>query len=112
MNKYFLCYLFFFTVSWRLTAQISPAENDTLNYRLIGFSFPKVKKEKKYTVEIAEGAYAADSVFAKNVLKPTNSDDNRVIALVPSFGKSYTWRVRYDGTGGYSAFHHFMVASD
>lgn len=78
---------------FKILAQIFPKENDTLNYIVIGFQFPEVKKEKNYTIEIASGHFKDEASFKKNIIKTEVWTKNRGILHVPSFSKQYTWRV-------------------
>ena len=93
-----------------LNAQISPKDGSTLNYRLVGFSFPPEKRAKSYTLEIAAGYFNSEDLFNRNKYYSKQSDTNKIIAEVPSFGNSYTWRVIYTfGRSGktISALFHF-----
>lgn len=67
-------------------AQIQPTNNASLHYRLIGFAVPEHKKATHYQLEIFDGS--------KQVLTKKN-ENSKIIAVVPSFGKSYTWQVKY-----------------
>ncbi len=93
-------------------AQIFPAENSSLNYRLAGFSFPPIAGVNVYTVEVAVGNYNADSTFQKNIYKRLPSSENRIIVELPSFGREYTWRTAGSSKGKISTgkLHHFNVA--
>jgi len=78
-----------------LKAQIAPAEDRVLNYRIIGFSIPQEQKVANYTLEIAAGNYNSEDSFKKNIINTLHSKTNKIIAEVPSFGSAYTWRVVY-----------------
>ncbi len=95
------------------TAQVTPAENSQLNYRMIGFSSP-IAKNTKYTLQIAEGNYSSETEFTQHLITSTNSAPNtgQCLAEVPAFGQQYTWRWVPEGkpaTG--AALHHFATLS-
>jgi hypothetical protein len=96
-------------VPFQLLSQVYPTENDTLNYRIIGFSFPAAKIKKDARLEIALGAFNDEQSFMKNIVKSIPYKQNKVIGEVPSFGSAYTWRVS-DGSGK-GTFYHFYVGS-
>ena len=105
-----LCVLFS-SIS-KLEAQVFPGENSTLNYRLIGFSYPAVAGVHSYSVEIAIGNYTAEPEFKKNIVKSLQTTENRIIGEVPSFGREYTWRMSYSNKGAtvHGKLHHFSSA--
>ena len=93
-------------------AQSFPNENDTLNYRLIGFRFQEAKKAESYTIEIADGYVNDETSFKKNIVLKITSSENRKIILVPSFGKQYTWRVTPVSASvrsSHAKMHHFYT---
>lgn len=96
-------------------AQIMPAENNRLNYRLIGFSVPMEKDAASYCFEIAKGSfYNADS-FQHNIIKTFTHTNNRTIETVPSFGKYYTWRYitrSKKGSLSISGLYHFYTLEE
>ena len=67
-------------------AQMQPANNASLHYRLIGFSVPEHEKATHYQLEVFEGA--------KKVLSQ-KSEQHKIVATVPAFGKDYTWHIKY-----------------
>ena len=72
---------------------ILPEENDSLCWRLIGFSFPAAAEgSATYKIEIAKGAYTDEESFEKNIIYTTSTSENKVIGEVPDFGCQYTWR--------------------
>ena len=111
MNKglYFL-FILFLTPHF-IKSQTIPKEGDKLNYRLIGFLFPPAQQVNKYTLEIASGNYNDENSFQNNIIEKVNSQNNKTITDVPSFGAQYTWRVVYDKNGKTinSPFHHFST---
>ncbi len=112
-------YRFFFLLSLlfgsiELPAQVLPREGSTLNYRMVGFSFP-AEKNASYSVEIAGGSYNDEESFKKNVIKRQNSSKNKLIIELPSFGQTYTWRIlsktTAEGATG-SKLYHFQVGAN
>jgi hypothetical protein len=89
----FIKYILLFFCGQQGYSQVLPAENDTLNYRLIGFSMPVQSKAVSYKLEIARGRINNQYDFEKNIIYTTTENDNRIIATVPEFGKTYTWRM-------------------
>jgi Arylsulfotransferase (ASST) len=112
MNKISIVLTLILILSFQLMAQILPRENSSLNYRLIGFSFPDYQNATNYKIEIATGNYNNEDSFKKNISRSFNYKTNRVIIEVPSFGKEYTWRVASTighSESVYSTLHHFRV---
>ena len=95
MYKILGAFFLLFTVTFHLSAQITPAESSRLNYRIIGFSFPQLTGTVKYSIEISSGNYTNDAGFLKNIIGTYSSKTNEIIAEVPRFGARYTWRVVY-----------------
>lgn len=93
MSRFLFLFSFLFTVSAK--AQQMPAENDSLNFRIVGFSVPPVDKTTAYVFEIASGRVNNNYDFEKNIIMSRLSDTNRAIIRVPRFGDQYTWRVSY-----------------
>ena len=90
-------------------SQITPRENAQLNYRIIGFSFPKNGSEK-YILEIADGNVTTDKTFEAQIISRNTNKNNKIIAEVPTFGSQFTWRVKYVGaTTTKSTLHHFST---
>ena len=114
MRAFFICLFVCSSISAGLFAQVFPKENDTLNYRIIGFTFPEVPKVGNYAIEVAKGTYKSADSFKKNIIKTFHSKSGRVIAEVPSFGASYTWRVSGTQNGKLTSgkmFHHFATGT-
>ena len=96
-------------------SQILPKEGSSLNYRLIGFSFPVPENAAKCKLEIAAGAYDSEAIFKSNIIKSVDCKTGRIIVEVPSFGSDYTWRtVRTDGRSveNVSEWHHFSTQTN
>ena len=74
-------------LSYSSFAQISPSDNETLNYTSIVLSFPKMIKNpcEEYTIEIEE-------LGGKKTVYYSNFQTNKGIITNLSFGKSYRWR--------------------
>lgn len=72
--------------------RLHPAPDQSLHYRLIGFSFPEQRKADAYKLEVFE--YNAKGEYTRPLLTKRESD-NHIIATLPSFGKKYTWHVKY-----------------
>jgi len=81
--------------SIQLKAQVLPLERSSLNYRLIGFSFPEKEKTSICRLEIAEGNITTDDSFRHNIIYSVADTGNKIIATVPAWGTSYTWRAVY-----------------
>ena len=94
-------------------AQVLPKEGSALNYRIIGISFPATEGTGKYKVEIALGNYNSADSFRSHIIQTLHTKDNRVVAEVPLFGSSYTWRVsgRSDKNTDAAALHHFSTTT-
>ncbi len=88
-------FIFIFTIIYigRLRSQVIPKESDTLNYRIVGFTFTTPHKTHKYRFEIANGTHKSDTNFIKNIFKSIEVNGTRLITEVPAFGKPYTWRL-------------------
>ena len=112
MYKALVFFSIFLATHYQLSAQIYPKENSKLNYRLIGFSYPPLPEVSNYTIQIAEGNYNTDDSFEKNIINTINTQKNKVIIEVPSFGKEYTWRSITGTTTSakkHTQLHHFST---
>jgi hypothetical protein len=92
-------FFFLLLLSCPLQAQIYPVEGSTLNYRLIGFSFPAIKNAGNYEIEIAEGNCNTTESFERNRIAEISCPDRKIVAEVPAFGRQYSWRINYQLTG-------------
>jgi len=108
-NKIISSLLLIFTICKPGISQLFPKENSTLNYRIVGFSFPAENISDKYTIEIAKGYHITEDSFQNNIITKITSDTSKVIIEVPSFGIYYTWRVHSKKKSGYSELHHFST---
>ena len=96
----------------QLLSQLFPKEGSKLNYRIIGFSFPRVKGDK-CTLEIAAGTYYSEDSFRKNVIKSIDCNANKMIAEIPAFGCAYTWRISAPGKHSIKGgLHHFSALNN
>ena len=90
-----------------------PKEGSKLNYRIIGFSLPAERGNKKpeagYIIEIALGSHHIEDSFKKHLVKTINTKTTRVIGEVPLFGKQYTWRVSSKAQKTPGEFHYFST---
>jgi len=93
MYKNILTCLSTVLLSTGIYAQQLPAENDTVNYRLAGFSEPFKDKHGQYLLEVAEGHYTSPAEFEKHIIITKTGNDNKIIATLPAFSMPYTWRM-------------------
>jgi hypothetical protein len=70
-------------------AAILPAEGAVLHYRLVGFSFPADEMATSYRLEIFDSSINSLPIVTKE------ANSNKIIAVVPEFGKKYAWRIKY-----------------
>jgi Arylsulfotransferase (ASST). len=100
---------------YQAKAQMHPAEGDTLNYRLIGFSIPDNEPSAKYVLELADGYYNNKVDFAKHIVLTQSANSNKQIATVANWGKVYTWRIskanNKDKIKSYGNLQHFVTGS-
>jgi len=91
-------------------SQVFPADGSKLHYRIIGFTFPVAGTNTSFTLEVAKGYYNSPDSFAKNIIVLQKGMAGRVIAEVPSFATSYTWRVVVSKKAP-SALYHFSTVN-
>lgn len=99
-------------ISFQCHSQVFPKENSFLNYRIVGFMFPAKNAVKKYKLEISAGTFSNIDSFGRNIIQTVESDSNKIIAEVPAFGKSYTWRITFEekrNAIGTSPLYHFCT---
>ncbi len=87
-------------------ADVFPANEVVLHYRLIGFKLPEKQGISGYRLEVFEN---------KTKILSKESKSPRVIATLPAFGKTYSWRVAYLQKGkisGYSAWYSFSIGKN
>ena len=109
--RIFTVIILFFSIRLTAFAQIFPKENSTLNYRMIGFSFQSKQGISNSNIEIALGNHTNEKEFNENKIITTPVTGNKIIREVPSFGKEYTWRVRYKPGISNSPFYHFKTGT-
>ncbi len=112
MYKTLSVLFFLFLIANIVRSQILPREGSVLNFRLIGFSFPFVKKADQYKLEIAKGIYVAQDSFEKKIIRTQSCKTNKIIVRVPSFGEQYTWRIVYTNSKSgktISDLYHFST---
>ncbi len=95
MRYFFIYLLICFSISFSSSSQIWPKDSTTVNYRIIGFSFPDFKNSDNYKIEIAKGKYEDPLSFEKNVVVMVAGKHNQITAEVPSFSSNYSWRISY-----------------
>ena len=111
MNKCLLLFLCF-AMRYLCDAQVLPLENSMMNYRMVGFSCGKVNGCNKYLLEIALGNFYNEDSFSKHIVLSTVSSANQIIAIVPYFGKPYTWQISCKGAVSSQdkpILHHFST---
>jgi hypothetical protein len=118
MNRILNLIFLFFIYIQTANSQIHPAEGSSLHYRLIGFSFAPAaaagEKAVGYTLEIAAGTYYTEDSFNRNITITKQDKNEKIIAEVPAFGRSYTWRTVYSGKKaviGKSPLFHFTTST-
>ncbi len=91
-------------------SQVFPKEGSSLNYRIVGFSFP-AKSVYSYILQIALGNYNDEAVFEKNISQSLSAKENRVLVELPSFKQQYTWRVVTSENNSFvkGELHHFST---
>lgn len=107
---YVFCLISLFTSD--LFAQVTPAENKELNYRIIGFTVIPRRDVLDYTLEIASGHFNSDDSFRKAICVTQSSKTHKILAEVPAFGRSYTWQVTFHYHGAppvKSRLRHFST---
>lgn len=94
-------------------AQIRPVENDTVNYRLTGFSIVPDERADQYLFEVAAGRINNSIDFQNSIFFSKKQNGTKLIATVPAFGRDYTWRVTYlnskNKEKGRSPLYHFTT---
>lgn len=112
MYKFLFFFFFPIVTAFYTNAQTFPKESSNLNYRIIGFSFPKVHQATDYTIEVALGNYHKEDSFKNNIIYSLNTKKNKQIIEVPFFGKEYTWRYvcKHNNTTTTGNLYHFSVA--
>ena len=82
--------LFFVTIlSQQLFAQVLPADNTILNYRLAGFSITENTKAVAYLFQVAQGNLIDEKQFGQKVIVKQKSNVARAVIILPAFGASY-----------------------
>ena len=112
MNKKISALFFLVFVSLNLYSQIFPAENSSLNYRLVGFVPFSPKAQKECKIQIASGNHIIADSFNVHIIKTAPFLSDRTIIELPWFGSNYTWRT-VTGIGKkttYGELHHFAIS--
>ena len=95
-------------------SQIFPSEASVINYRLVGFSFPRLNQSIGYRLEIAECNCNSIDQFKAKIISRISDSTNKIIAEVPAFGSHYTWRITTklkNGTSTTGPLNHFITGS-
>jgi len=109
-----ICILYLLLTGILSRAQIMPAERSSLNYRLVGFSFPCADQGAGCSIEIARGSFDTASQFDKNIVLKQECSSGKAIIEVPAFGCEYTWRTvfaRRQDTVKSGLFHFSVTGS-
>lgn len=103
---FFLVFVFVVPVG----ARILPAEGSKLNFRLVCFEVAASKGATGYVFQVAEGKHVVADSFVKHLVLSENTSHPWHTAIVPSFGKEYTWRVLFNGSRKTeSELYHFAT---
>ena len=108
MRQLLLLFTLFLFLSGSAIAQLFPAENARLHYRVVGFRVGNLRSNADTRIEVARGAYYSADSFMQNIVSTVVVTGNFGVVEVPSFGVGYTWR--YITKGRSSELHHFYVA--
>jgi hypothetical protein len=92
-------------------AQVTPAENAVLNYRLTGFAIPT--KASKIIFYVAAGRHNSFDAIKQNLVATAFSDSPRTLITLPSFSQEYTWYAEYTvgKTTHRTAITHFATGN-
>ncbi len=112
MRKTLYVFALIALVIGNIQAQVAPAENKELNYRIIGFTSIPRRDVIDYTLEIAPGHFNSADSFRKAICVTQSSKTHKILAEVPAFGRSYTWQVTFHYSGApdvKSRLRHFST---
>lgn len=113
MLKYFAAIIILLFNISAIKAQQLPGEDDTVNYRLAGFYDNKTAGTHSYLLKVAIGRQTNKDDFEKNIIIRQYDTSNKIISILPAFGKEYTWSMSTTGrkkkviTEG--RLHHFTT---
>lgn len=93
MHRFFRIFTILLFSKTYLFSQVLPKEGRKLHYRIINFSAEKIAGADTYEFAIAKGYFNSPDSFVDNILISRSSKEPNMIAEVPSFNSSYTWRV-------------------
>jgi hypothetical protein len=96
LQRYIVFILFsaLLTATATCRAQLWPAEQRSLNYRLVPFGCAD-KGKGTYKFEVAIGTAATEEEFKRSVCRTSEVTTSRTIIELPAWGTAYTWRVTY-----------------
>lgn len=87
-------YIFLFLCTIPVHAQLLPYQNTTVHYRIVGFKDkPQRPRVKSYILEVANGNVSAGPLFDDNIIFKKTSNKKEIIAEVPNWGTTYSWRI-------------------
>lgn len=104
---HFIFILFSLNVAY---GQVIPAENSSLNYRIIGFYVPDQYLNYDAAIEIAKDNHNNEQTFQPNIILTYPCSQSKNTIEVPLFGTSYTWRIKLKKNASLPVnkeFHHF-----
>lgn len=108
------CIMLFLLLPAAMYAQVWPGEMDTVSYRLVGFSVPEIATTAFYQLQLAEGTITKPKDFKQKIILNKKDIKNNIMAKVPSWGSSYTWRISYLNKAGknisQTQLYHFTTA--
>ena len=82
-----------------VSAQVHPADNDTLHFRVDNFTVPAKKQATSYVFELWESYITDDGSEYKKLLFTGKAETNKLMLKIPEWGKSYKclffwkWRI-------------------
>ena len=98
---------------WASTAgaQVIPAENALLRYRIIAFDAGAAPADGSVVLEIARGHITSNADFVAARVYTGPYAGSGTLAEVPDFNSNYTWRVGNRGKTATATLHYFGTAN-
>lgn len=93
-------------------AQLRPKDHAALHYRLVGFSSGEQRAGVTYQLQIGLDTMGSAAQVDSSLIYEDYNKENKFTYLVPSFGKTYFWRVNFksnDAIIKYGAWHLFST---
>ena len=100
-----LLYLLLFC-GFSAAAQLLPADNSTINYRLVDFRFPMKKTTVNTVFELAVGHHTTVESFRKHIVKTASPRTGSVTVVLPKWGVEYTWMLHGNTAAMPQDFHY------